>query len=725
MRIENILEEIRQDKIHSKEDIVFFLQEVISLYEDYDGLAECLQYIIECLKENGNSEYKEYLVLTEVFSKLCLEKKSKMLLQEQEEIEEAEKVLRREQELYLTLEDDIKAIQKIGENAYYLNETVMHTVAELLLNQLNGKDAISNIGEQVLNHQNIGYLIELLTEKGNTCILVYDEAGEINYDVLGNMLSRLGQKVFLLVRKQLSEVESSLEQCLNNKEVYDDLTVISWTKENIISLIEYICKHECKDNLACIIGNGYVMDYLSVNMERGCEIDRLETMRTPVLQDKLTYGWAGDYLSYISRIYRQDIHEDFYAEPKYRFSIVIPTKDSADTLRHTIQTCLNQRWKGSYEILISDNSSIGNTAIYDLCQELNDERIHYYKTPRPLAIARSFEYAFLKTRGEFIIPLGADDGIMPWALEVLDEVLNGSSEEIFMWTRGQYQWPDYGAGISNQLVFPCAAEKGKYNIYAKEGMTFLSSILQEPGSMYGLPLLYINSGFRRSYMKTLLKKTGRLWDGPCQDIYTGVVNSIINKEIYMLNYPITMAGMAHCSTGATYTRVLDTIEKVNKRGRNKELGENSYIGAWVTSPVERLVPKFTSDVGLCYNSVIRTVAKKILPMECITQVFNMKKWYVDLFRLMNKQEYIYERQVKEMEYAAKMHGEEFYRWFKEDGLYANLLLEEECIPEELENESKKYEAGVYSDGTVVVDASEYGVENIYQAVLLAERISEY
>ncbi len=38
---------------------------------------------------------------------------------------------------------------------------------------------------------------------------------------------------------------------------------------------------------------------------------------------------------------------------------------------------------------------------------------------------------------------------------------------------------------------------------------------------------------------------------------------------------------------------------------------------------------------------------------------------------------------------------------------------------------KIYETKVYEDGTVVMDASNYGVENIYQATLLAERVSEY
>lgn len=64
-------------------------------------------------------------------------------------------------------------------------------------------------------------------------------------------------------------------------------------------------------------------------------------------------------------------------------------------------------------------------------------------------------------------------------------------------------------------------------------------------------MLYINSGFKRSYMKTLLEKTGRLWDGICQDIYMSIVNILINDHILNIRYPLTIAGMTGRSIGAT------------------------------------------------------------------------------------------------------------------------------------------------------------------------------
>ena len=727
MTIREILKEVKDDHSHSTEDILFFLQECISLLENYDGLADCLIYIIQQLKENREYD-KEYLPVVEVLTKLCDDKETVSVMKEQNELVEIQQRFSQIQQEYLTMEDDTSAIGDIGKFAYYLNEPVVHVVASILHSALIKSTVEENIGRQVLKQQNIGFLIEMLSEGKNTFTIICKDNVEVNWDVLANMISRLGHKVIMLTECEKSNKIAGLQDCIDQAEKYEDVTVFPFLRENLMELVGYICKNETQKGMSCIIGTGAVLDELMLEMERGCEVERLSLMKTPVLEDKLTFGWAGSYLEYISKVYKCDAEKDVFSQPEYRFSIVIPTKDSAETLRYTLMTCLNQRWKGKYEVLVSDNSTQGNENVHNLCMELmkRNKNIKYIRTPRTLAIAKSFEYAILKTRGEFIIPIGADDGLLPWSLNVLDEVLDRCKDEVIMWNRGQYQWPDYGAGISDRLTFPCAAVKGKYNIYYKEGLSYIASILQQPLLMYGLPLLYINSGFRRSYMKTLLNKTGRMWDGPCQDIFMGVVNSAINKKIPMVDYPITMAGMAHCSTGAAYTRLLDTLEKVNKKGKNGAVGENSYIGGWCSSPIERLVPRFTSDIGLCYNCLIRVVAKKILPLEMVEQNFNMKKWYVNLYRLMHKEEYIYERQVVEMDYAARQNGNFFYKWFKEDGLWKELVLKKGKKDEEpISDNEKRYSTQVYKDGMVEVDASQYGVKNIFHAALLAEKISEY
>ena len=103
----------------------------------------------------------------------------------------------------------------------------------------------------------------------------------------------------------------------------------------------------------------------------------------------------------------------------------------------------------------------------------------------------------------------------------------------------------------------------------------------------------------------------------------------------------------------------------------------------------------------------------------------MKKWYTDLYGLMHKREYIYERQVMEMRYAAKLNGEAFYQWFETEFWNELMKKEEDVPPQEDMDHVKNYQTHEKENGTVVLDASKYGVKNIYQATLLVEKISNY
>ena len=94
---------------------------------------------------------------------------------------------------------------------------------------------------------------------------------------------------------------------------------------------------------------------------------------------------------------------------------------------------------------------------------------------------------------------------------------------------------------------------------------------------------------------------------------------------------------------------------------------------------------------------------------------------------MDKKEYVFERQIREMHYAALCNGPEFLKWFEET-LYILAMRTEECPDTEgteTEDNTKTYQSGVTNDGIFFLDASKYGVTNIYEAVLLVEQISKY
>ncbi|MBU5488409.1 glycosyltransferase [Clostridium sp. MSJ-8] len=593
--------------------------------------------------------------------------------------------------------------------------------------------------EWIINMLNVGYLKEMLeSEDRETFILVID--GNVkDYEVAAHIINKFNKQVFIInnpieakVNEKINIKDTVNVSIENSEEYYEGIKLINPIKlvkdgevigDNIDYVIDYICKNYTKDDLATVITSGKLIDELSLRPQMKKRLGRLSQFEAEYREENMAFGWVGNYLSYISRIYCLDVEKEINKPSECKFSIVIPARNSSYTLKETIKTCLNQRYQGSYEIVISDNSTNGNTEVYELCREINDPRIKYYKTPRNLHLSKSFEFVYLKAKGEFIISIGSDDALLPWGLKVIDEVINKyPKEDLIQWERGFYAWPGFNGGQENELFVPREYKKGEYEFYEVEREEYLAKVLNNPQEMYSLPMLYINSGFKRSYIKKIYKQTGRLWDGICQDIYMGVINVGINKEILNIKYPITIAGMSSSSIGYLANKAIEDVSKAKNDAVEVERTNN--IGGFSMSYIERLMPQLGTDVSSLYNSLLRTVARGIFPIEYIDNLFDFKKMFIECYRLLDVRDVYYDKKIHYMRYTASLHGEEFLKWF-DDTIYKEALIPRVIDEEKINSVSKKktYSEGKTELGGIILDASKYNVSNIYEASKLFEKIT--
>lgn len=583
--------------------------------------------------------------------------------------------------------------------------------------------------EWIENHSNVGYLKETVDQK-KTFVILADSPDYLNEAVvLGRCLTGLGCPVYLLNVPGQIEVDGpvaladTVAVSMENAEELYGFTLIPAVElvlqgkslgDNSADILAGLCRDE---NVVVLASSDRFQALSRTEVLRN-RIDDLYGYETTLTTEYFSFGWAGSYTNYIDGLYDMDTKAVVYGEAQCRFSVVIPVRNSAGTLRHTLKTCLNQRYQGDFEIVISDNSTEGNTEVYQFCQTVTDRRVRYCRTPRDLRLSRSFEYAFLQARGEYMIALGADDVLLPWALEVWDRMIGQfPDEEVFLWDRGYYVWPEFKKGQQDKLVIPGNYKKDFVKAGHLELSRGLNMFLGDPRNMYLLPMLYINSGFRRSFLRTLLEGTGRLWDGICQDIYMGVVVSALKEKCVLISYPLTMAGMSSGSEGARANSPLE-----NQAGGaaflSRQLQENN-VGGFSKSGIECLAPESGTDVTSFYNSVLRAVQRGLLPMHYLEDVFDWKQWFWNCYRIMDKRDIFFERKIHQMRYAARKHGEGFLNWFDET-IYQEAL-KPVSFPEE-ETGRKRYQEG--NDGEcTVVDASKYGVQNAYDASLLFARLT--
>ena len=593
--------------------------------------------------------------------------------------------------------------------------------------------------EWFLDFPNNAFLTEnLLEESKRPFILIGDESSDgLDEEIVVYILRQFQKKVYYMkppiafeVGKEIA-IEDTVGISMDNSEVVDNIHTIypveiiykgeslGDNREYVINdLIQNYINNQC----AVVLTSGTLMDNLCCQPILKKNLERLSGLISPPLESQMVFGWAGEYLSYISQIHDIDAARLLARPTECSYSIIVPARNSASTLRYTLMSCLNQRYQGDYEIVLSDNSTPGNTEVYQLYKEINDPRIKYYRTPREYNLSRSFEFAFLHARGEFLLSLGSDDALLPWTLEALDELRKSyPDEDVIQWERGFYAWPGFNGGQQHQFVIPRNYQKGSFSPEYLSRQFYFDSIFSNSDQMYLLPNLYLNSGCRRDYLKTILAKTGRLFDGICQDIYMGVVNAAINDKILNIRYPLTIAGMSGGSMGAKANMIYELKEE--ESAFLNDLKKTANIGAYSASLYERLMPEGTTDKSSLYNCILRMIARGVIA-ESDLEYFDFRGWFLDVFRQMDIRDPLFDKKVHYFRYTASLHGEEFLKWFDET-IYQKAFIPREIDEDKLAGirQKKCYKEGTDSYGGQTLDASKYGVYNVYEASLLFEKIS--
>jgi glycosyltransferase involved in cell wall biosynthesis len=390
-----------------------------------------------------------------------------------------------------------------------------------------------------------------------------------------------------------------------------------------------------------------------------------------------------------------------------KFSIVIPTRNRAYTLYYTLKTCLNQYGFDDYEIVVSDNCSEDNTA--EMIKELNSDKIKYFKTDCVLAMTDNFNFAMSKAIGEYVSFIGSDDAIHSHGLYLLDKIISITREKIVSWLPNCYNWPDYIPHLKNIL----SLQKKNINIIinAREHIRKMVNELNFDGNF---PNIYTKAVVHKSLINDLINKTGFVFDSIGPDAYFGFAISAMIDHYTVIGIPICLAGFSgKCSTGASiYGTKPNSLHPITNELVKLYTAKNRIINSKF-SPVG-----IVSAMDLALTDDF-TCAKKNL------NIFNDID--INLERLLNY--VINERYLANRDNGNA--GKENFR--KELDIIRDVI---ENTPEYKASFSSKslnindyefYEP-IYAriprieNDSIKIDASLFGIDNIYDATLFAEKL---
>ena len=229
------------------------------------------------------------------------------------------------------------------------------------------------------------------------------------------------------------------------------------------------------------------------------------------------------------------------------FSIVIPTRNRADTLKFTIKSILNQDFQ-DYEIIVCNNNSIDDTE--EIIKSFLDKRIKYLSSNIDLSMTDNWELAYTKVSGQYITYIADNDGFMHGALGFMYELLKlNTYPDILRWEKNLYNWPCLDS--VNRNILYINLEK-KFEIY--NSSIIIKEVIEGKRKFQDLPMIY-NSFIKNELIKSFISRTGRLFHSISPDLATGFSFALLKKEYLSLSYGIT------CGTNSSKSNGYNCIRK--------------------------------------------------------------------------------------------------------------------------------------------------------------------
>ncbi len=234
------------------------------------------------------------------------------------------------------------------------------------------------------------------------------------------------------------------------------------------------------------------------------------------------------------------------------FTVIIPQKDRAEYLIHTLRTCMIQDYP-NFEIIVSDDCSEDNSVevVRNLMEK--DSRIKLFAHNHHLGMRDNFEFALNQVRPGYVMALGGDDGLVPGCIVRMFEILSSTKRELLTWTPAGFAYSDIEGG---QNIFSIKRKKNR-GIKFINSEFFLNKLSQT--FLYQIdecPMLFMKGVVSTSIIDRVKSRTkdNTFYCCPTPDGFSGVVLAG-EVEDYAFTYePLSIGGTTNKSQGRNYGR---------------------------------------------------------------------------------------------------------------------------------------------------------------------------
>jgi glycosyltransferase involved in cell wall biosynthesis len=233
------------------------------------------------------------------------------------------------------------------------------------------------------------------------------------------------------------------------------------------------------------------------------------------------------------------------------FTVIIPQKDRAEYLIHTLKTCMIQDYP-NFEIIVSDDCSEDNSV--EVVRELmkKDSRIKLFAHDHNLGMRDNFEFALNQVRPGYVIALGGDDGLLPGCIQKMHYLLTSTNTELLTWP-------------SSKFIFPgLYSDSGRLMLSKREGVNIIKSkdFLKKMSINFNYnsddecPMFYIKGVASTKLVQNVKMRSleHRFYSCPTPDGFSGIVLAGEVENYCYTAEPLSILGSTTSSQGLNYLR---------------------------------------------------------------------------------------------------------------------------------------------------------------------------
>jgi len=234
------------------------------------------------------------------------------------------------------------------------------------------------------------------------------------------------------------------------------------------------------------------------------------------------------------------------------FTVIIPQKDRAEYLIHTLRTCTIQDYP-NFEIIVSDDCSTDNSVEVVRSLMVNDSRIKLFAHEQHLGMRDNFEFALSQVRPGYVMALGGDDGLVPGCFWRMHEILSETKRELLTWTPAGFTYSDYEGGKNIFYV----KRKKKSEIQFIKSELFLNKVAET--FLYQIdecPMLFMKAVASTELINRVKERTKdhSFYYCATPDGFSGIVLAGEVADYAFTNEPLSITGSSVKSQGRNYQR---------------------------------------------------------------------------------------------------------------------------------------------------------------------------